>query len=388
MKTKECVAMLLAGGEGRRLGPFTKRLAKPAVPFGGKYRIIDFTLSNCVNSGIDTVGVLTQYQPLVLNSHIGIGSAWDLDRQGGGATVLPPFVNRQDGSWYTGTANAIYQNTHFIEQYGPEYVLVISGDHIYKMDYARLLAYHKEKQADATIAVIQVPWKEASRFGIISTDEDQRITRFTEKPQHPETNLASMGIYMFTWNTLKRYLQEDAADLASSHDFGKDIIPAMLASACRLAAFPFTGYWKDVGTIESLWQAHMDLLAEKPPFVLNDAAWRIYAVNPHQPPQYIAPEAVIQNSLVNEGCVIYGHVEHSVVFYDVKIGAGSRIRDSVIMPHVMIGEHVIIEKAIIGEGAVIENGACIIGSEQNIALIDEGETVQGYEAPNKTTIVG
>lgn len=383
MKAKECVAMLLAGGEGRRLGPLTTRLAKPAVPFGGKYRIIDFALSNCVNSGIDTVGVLTQYQPLVLNSYIGIGRAWDLDRRDGGVTVLPPFMDRRDGSWYTGTANAIHQNAHFIEQYDPKYVLVISGDHICKMDYSRLLAYHKERKADATIAVIEVPWSEASRFGIMSTDKERRIIHFTEKPARPESNLASMGIYIFTWDALRRHLNDDAANPDSSHDFGKDVIPAMLAAGRRLIAYPFTGYWKDVGTIESLWQAHMDLLAENPLFTMNDPAWRIYAVNSQQPPQYIAPNAVISRSMINEGCTVFGHVEHSVLFYGVKVGMGSVIRDSVVMPHTKIGRNVTIEKAIIGEGAAIEDGVRIGGAGQSISLVGERTIMHGYETPNR-----
>jgi glucose-1-phosphate adenylyltransferase len=382
MKVKECVAMLLAGGEGRRLGPLTRRLAKPAVPFGGKYRIIDFVLSNCANSGIDTVGVLTQYQPLILNSYIGIGSAWDLDRRSGGVTVLPPFVSRREGSWYKGTANAIYQNTHFIEGYNPKYVLVVSGDHIYKMNYTRLLQYHKEKKADATIAVIEVPWKEASRFGIMSTDAEKRITQFTEKPGHPDSNLASMGIYIFTWDVLKKYLELDEANPASSHDFGKDVIPAMLRAGCNMMAYPFSGYWKDVGTIESLWEAHMDLLSDTPALDMNDASWRIYSVNPQQPPQYIAAEAEINRSLINEGCAVWGKVERSVLFYGVKVGAGSIVRDSVIMPHAKIGRNVVIEKAIIGEGAVIEDGVRIGGKGEEISLVPEKTVVHSYRQTN------
>ncbi len=360
MGKKECIAMLLAGGQGSRLGVLTKKLAKPAVPFGGKYRIIDFTLSNCVNSGIDTVGVLTQYQPLALNTYIGIGSHWDLDRKNGGVTVLPPFVKELGGEWYKGTANAIYQNIEYVDQYDPTYVLVLSGDHIYKMDYSLMLDYHKEKKADATIAVIEVPWKEAGSFGIMNTDPQERILEFEEKPASPKNNLASMGVYIFNWQLLKNYLEEDERNPRSSNDFGKNIIPLMLKEKERLFAYPFKGYWRDVGTIESLWQANMDLLVDDPQLNLNDAQWRIYSVNPTQPPQYIAPTAKIRCSLVNEGCLVYGDVCHSVLFPGVTIGEGSQIRDSIIMPNVKIGENVKIEKAIIGVDTVVENN-CEIG---------------------------
>ncbi|WP_248925514.1 glucose-1-phosphate adenylyltransferase [Paenibacillus hamazuiensis] len=377
MRKKQCVAMLLAGGEGRRLGLLTKNLAKPAVHFGGKYRIIDFTLSNCTNSGIDTVGVLTQYQPLVLNTYIGIGAPWDLDRKNGGVTVLPPFMEQQGGNWYEGTANAIYRNIPFIEQYDPEYVLVISGDHIYKMDYDRMLDFHKRKGADASIAVIQVKWEEASRFGIMSTDDDDRITEFAEKPKEPKSNLASMGIYIFNWSTLKSYLIKDEQNAQSSKDFGKDIIPQMLRDRIELFAYPFQGYWKDVGTIESLWEANMDLLENDPEFNLNDRSWRIYSVNYAQPGQYIAPTAQVRKSLVNEGCCVFGEVDHSVLFYGVQTGEGSLIKDSVIMPNVRIGSHVRIYKAIIGEGTVIEDGVTIGHPEgsQDITLIGSNETI-------------
>lgn len=369
MLQKECVAMLLAGGEGRRLGALTKNLAKPAVHFGGKYRIIDFTLSNCTNSGIDTVGVLTQYQPLVLNSYIGIGSPWDLDRKEGGVTVLPPFVKQKGGDWYKGTANAIYQNINFIEQYAPEYVLVISGDHIYKMDYDRMLQFHKEKQADSTIAVIEVRWDEARRFGIMKTDENCRISEFEEKPKQPKSNLASMGVYIFTWPVLKRYLLEDAEKASSSNDFGKDVIPAMLHAGERMFAYPFDGYWKDVGTVESLWEASMDLLEEEPKLNLNDRNWRIYSQNPNQPAQYIAPAAQVRNSIVNEGCVVFGKVEHSVLFYGVRVGEGTVIRDSVIMPNVKIGSGCVIERAIIGEGTLVADDTTIGPKETEPAAI-------------------
>lgn len=374
MRQKECIAMLLAGGEGRRLGVLTHNNAKPAVPFGGKYRIIDFTLSNCTNSGIDTVGVLTQYRPLLLNSYIGIGSPWDLDRRHGGVTVLPPYVEKHGGEWYRGTANAIYQNISYIEQYNPQYVLVISGDHIYKMNYEEMLTYHKSRNAEATIALIDVPMEEASRFGIISTSEEGEILTFEEKPKIPKSNRASMGIYIFNWEILRHYLLKDETNPESCNDFGKDIIPLMLQEKKRLFAFPFQGYWKDVGTIESLWDAHMDLLDDRPVLNLFDYEWRIYSVNPNQPPQYIAPTAKIRHSMVNEGCMIFGEVIHSVLFYGVYVGKGSLITDSVIMPNVKIGENVRIHKAIIAEGTVIGNG-CRIGDfdhpEPEITVVGE-----------------
>ncbi|NOU97059.1 glucose-1-phosphate adenylyltransferase [Paenibacillus sp. LMG 31456] len=376
MRKKECVAMLLAGGEGRRLGVLTNKLAKPAVHFGGKYRIIDFTLSNCTNSGIDTVGVLTQYQPLVLNTYIGIGAPWDLDRKNGGVTVLPPYMEQKGGDWYSGTANAIFRNVSFIEQYDPEYVLVISGDHIYKMDYDLMLDFHKSRGADATIAVIGVKWEEASRFGIMSTDDEERITEFAEKPKEPKSNLASMGIYIFNWKVLKEYLTKDEDNPESSKDFGKDIIPLMLSENKKMMAYPFQGYWKDVGTIESLWEANMDLLENEPDFNLNDREWRIYSVNPCQPGQYIAPTAQIRRALVNEGCSVLGEVDHSVLFYGVEVGEGSLIKDSVIMPNVKIGNNVKIYKSIIGEGTVVEDGS-VIGEpgQQNIILIGGNEHI-------------
>ncbi|GAB6157240.1 glucose-1-phosphate adenylyltransferase [Desulfotomaculum varum] len=360
MQHKECIAMLLAGGQGSRLGVLTKKLAKPAVPFGGKYRIIDFTLSNCTNSGIDTVGVLTQYQPLALNTYIGIGSHWDLDRQKGGVTVLPPFVKEMGGEWYKGTANAIYQNIEFVDQYRPKYLLVLSGDHIYKMDYSLMLDFHKEKQADVTIAVIEVPWEEASSFGIMNTARDARIIDFEEKPAVPKSNLASMGVYIFNWPLLKKYLEEDEQNPRSSHDFGKNIIPMMLRGGLKMYAYPFKGYWRDVGTIESLWQANMDLLADKPALNLNDPNWVIYSVNPNHPPQYIAPTARVTGSLVNEGCLVYGEVSHSILFPGVYIGAGAKIKDAVIMPNAKIGANTVIERAIVGVEAVIED-RCQIG---------------------------
>lgn len=377
----ECIAMLLAGGEGRRLGILTKDLAKPAVHFGGKYRIIDFTLSNCVNSGIDTVGVLTQYQPLVLNQYLGIGSPWGLDRREGGMHVLPPYVRQKGGVWYKGTANAIYQNIGFIERYNPEYVLVISGDHIYKMDYDLLLEAHKRNRADATIAVITVPWADASRFGIMSVDEDGRIAEFAEKPKQPTSNLASMGVYMFSWPVLREALQRDEATPGSTNDFGKDIIPTMLRDGARLFSYRFNGYWKDVGTIESLWEANMDLLDDEPALHLNDRSWRIYSVNPNRPAHYVSPDASVQSSLINEGCVVEGRVSRSVLFHGVKIGKGSLVEDSVIMPHAIVGKGARIIRAIIGEGAVIGEGMRIgsFDSEQ-IAVVGSGEEAFGHES--------
>ncbi|MEX2460331.1 MAG: glucose-1-phosphate adenylyltransferase [Paenibacillaceae bacterium] len=383
MQQKECVAMLLAGGEGKRLESLTKNLAKPAVPFGGKYRIIDFTLSNCTNSGIDTVGVLTQYQPLVLNSYLGIGSPWDLDRKEGGVAVLPPYVKQKGGDWYSGTANAIYQNIGFIEQYDPEYVLIISGDHIYKMDYDKMLQFHKKNKADASIAVIEVKWEEASRFGIMSTDDEHRITEFAEKPKEPKSNLASMGVYMFSWQALKKYLIQDADKANSSNDFGKDVIPAMLSDQLNLLAYPFEGYWKDVGTIHSLWEANMDLLETNPQLNLNDRSWRIYTLNPNQPAQYITSTAKVKKSMINEGCIVFGEVEHSVLFYGVHVGEGSVIKDSVIMPNVKIGKNVTVYRAIVGEGSVLENG-CIVGDpstpEAPITLIGDYDTISNRKS--------
>ncbi|WP_282141357.1 glucose-1-phosphate adenylyltransferase [Cytobacillus oceanisediminis] len=378
MGKKKCVAMLLAGGKGSRLSSLTKSLAKPAVPFGGKYRIIDFTLSNCTNSGIDTVGVLTQYQPLVLNSYIGIGSAWDLDRKNGGVTVLPPYSESSEVKWYTGTASAIYQNLNYLKQYDPEYVLILSGDHIYKMNYELMLNYHIEKGADATISVIEVPWPEASRFGIMNTDEEMRVAEFEEKPAYPKNNLASMGIYIFNWSVLKEYLEMDDRNPESSHDFGKDIIPLMLDENKKLFAYPFNGYWKDVGTVKSLWEANMDLLDDECELNLFDHDWRIYSVNPNHPPQYISTQAEVAESLINEGCTIEGEVEKSVLFQGVLVGKNTVIRESVIMPDAVIGENVYIEKAIVPSGMNIPDGIVISASEEDdeIILITQ-EMIQG-----------
>ncbi|SDE90570.1 glucose-1-phosphate adenylyltransferase [Sporomusa acidovorans] len=365
MQSKECVAMILAGGQGSRLGMLTKKLAKPAVPFGGKYRIIDFPLSNCYNSGINTVGVLTQYQPLALHSYIGIGSAWDLDRRNGGVFVLPPYVREKGGEWYKGTADAIYQNFNFIEMFQPDYVLILSGDHIYKMDYSLMLDYHKAQQADATIAVIEVPWEEAGRFGIMNTDQDNRIANFEEKPKKPRNNLASMGIYVFSWPVLRAYLTADATDSNSSHDFGKNVIPQMLAGHERLYAYRFNGYWKDVGTVESFWEANMDLLGDEPALDLYDSDWRIYSVTPTQPPHVIAGAARVVCSLVSEGCRIFGQVENSVLFPGVYIGKEAIVRDSIIMPDATVGSKAVVNKAIVGRKAVIEAGTQLGSNEQS-----------------------
>jgi glucose-1-phosphate adenylyltransferase len=369
MAKKKCVAMLLAGGKGSRLNSLTKDLAKPAVPFGGKYRIIDFALSNCTNSGIDTVGVLTQYQPLLLNSYIGIGSAWDLDRKDGGVTVLPPYAESSEVKWYTGTASAIYQNLNYLKQYQPEYVLILSGDHIYKMNYESMLEYHIEKRADVTISLIEVPWDEASRFGIMDTDEELRVIDFDEKPANPKNNLASMGIYIFNWNILKEYLEMDDRVPESSHDFGKDVIPMLLEENKKLFAYPFKGYWKDVGTVQSLWEANMDLLREECDLDLFDHGWRIYSVNPNQPPQYISSDAVVKESLINEGCTIEGDIEKSVLFQGVTVGKGSTISESVIMPDAIIGNNCLIERAIVPSDVNVPDGTVIRSFDDEIILV-------------------
>ena len=358
-RKKEWIAMLLAGGQGSRLYTLTKNLAKPAVPFGGKYRIIDFPLSNCVNSGSDTVGVLTQYQPLILNEYIGNGQPWDLDRVNGGVFVLPPYQKSSGSDWYTGTANAIYQNINFIDRYDPEYVLILSGDHIYKMDYEKMLAYHKEKNADCTIAALQVPMEEASRFGIMNTYPDGSIFEFEEKPAQPKSNLASMGIYIFSWDKMRKYLIEDEADPLSGKDFGKNILPAMLANGEKMVAYPFEGYWKDVGTIDSLWEANMDLLDPRVPLDLYDDSWKIYSRNPVMPPHYVANDADVQNSMVTEGCTIEGDIDFSVIFSGVTVEKGAVVHDSIVMPNTVIKAGAKVEYAIIAENCVIGEGASI-----------------------------
>ena len=383
-KKKECVAMLLAGGQGSRLYALTHKTAKPAVPFGGKYRIIDFPLSNCINSGIDTVGVLTQYQPLVLNEYIGNGLPWDLDRSFGGVSILPPYQGMESADWYKGTANAIYQNIEFIERYDAEYVLILSGDHIYKMDYAKMISYHKQTNADCTIAVIDVPIEEASRFGIMSTNPDNSIYKFSEKPKNPDSTKASMGIYVFNKDKLVKYLRDDAADPSSANDFGKNIIPNMLAAGEKMFAYSFEGYWKDVGTISSLWEANMDLLGDTPAFSLLDESWRIYSRHTAQPPQYVAKGAVVENSSVTAGCQIYGTVKNSVLGAHVTVGKGAIVEDSVIMNDVTIEDGAVVRYAILDEkvtvgkkatvGAARESGAeiAVVGAD---VVVKSGEIV-------------
>ncbi|MDR2047170.1 MAG: glucose-1-phosphate adenylyltransferase [Clostridiales bacterium] len=356
---KECVAMLLAGGQGTRLGALTERVAKPAVPFGGKYRIIDFTLSNTVNSHIDTIGVLTQYQPFELNTYIGNGQPWDLDRLNGGVFVLPPFMRADSGEWYKGTANAIYQNIAFIDRYDPEYVLVLSGDHIYKMDYSLMLYSHTANKADCTIAVFEVPIEQAPRFGIMNADKDGRVTEFDEKPKKPRSNKASMGIYIFNWRKLRAYLIEDEADKSSQNDFGKNIIPNMLKNNERMYAYSFKGYWKDVGTISSLWEANMDLLDRNSGLNLSDAAWKIYARNSAEPPHYVGGHARILDSIVSEGCEIDGFIKNSVLSHSCTVGRGAAVENSIVMPGASIEENAVVKYAIIGPGAQIKKGARI-----------------------------
>ena len=375
LRKKNCVAMLLAGGQGSRLGILTKNVAKPAVPFGGKYRIIDFPLSNCTNSGIDVVGVLTQYQPLELNAYIGSGAPWDLDLTNGGVFVLPPYQKGKSGEWYRGTANAIYQNMAFIEQYSPEYVLILSGDHIYKMDYNAMLNFHVRHGADATIAVREVPWAEASRFGIMNTDADDRIVEFEEKPKNPKSNKASMGVYIFTWAKLRQYLIADEENKKSSNDFGKNIIPAMLADHQVMCAYNFEGYWKDVGTIESLWEANMDLLATPMPIDLHDKKWRIYARNPGMAPHYIAKGATVSDSLIAEGSEVYGTVKHSVLFAGVTVEEGANVQNSVVMPGAIIHRGAVVRRAILAENAVVGPGAFVGEEAGDIAVVGQNVTL-------------
>lgn len=352
-KKKEMIAMLLAGGQGSRLGILTNHVAKPAVPFGGKYRIIDFAISNCVNSGIDTIGVLTQYRPLELNAYIGNGQPWDLDRLFGGITILPPYMKAEAGEWYKGTANAIYQNIEYIEMSNPTYVLILSGDHIYKMNYKMMLDYHMQRNADCTIAVINVPYEEASRFGVLNTDENLKIYEFEEKPANPKSTLASMGVYIFNWEKLKAYLIADEADRHSDNDFGKNIIPRMLQDGENLFAYEYKGYWKDVGTVESLWEANMDLLNPDVPIELNDPPWKIYSRNGILPPQYIGENAKLKNSSISEGCSIDGEIENSIIFPGVTVQKGSVIRNSILMPGVTVGSGTIVEYTIIAADTVI-----------------------------------
>ncbi len=380
---QEVVAMLLAGGQGSRLGVLTKKLAKPAVPYGGKYRIIDFPLSNCVNSGIEAVGVLTQYQPLILNEYIGSGQPWDLDSMNSGVQILSPYQRKLGADWYKGTANAIYQNMDYIDRYHPEYVVILSGDHIYKMDYSKMIAYHKEKEADCTIAVIDVPLAEASRFGILNTNPDNSIYEFDEKPKIPKSTKASMGIYVFNWDKLRKYLIQDEKDENSSNDFGKDVLPTMLKAGEKMFAYEFQGYWKDVGTVDSLWEANIDLLDPHVSLDLSDESWKIYSKNPVLPPHYIADGAKVQNSLVADGCEIYGEIDLAVLFAGVYIAPGAVVKDSIIMPGTRIEEGAVVQYAIISENVIIGKNA-VVGArpediqdkdEWGIAVIGDNKTI-------------
>ncbi len=375
---KEMVAMLLAGGQGSRLGVLTRDVAKPAVPFGGKYRIIDFPLSNCINSGIDTIGVLTQYRPLELNAYIGSGQPWDLDRLYGGVFILPPYMDGEGGEWYKGTANAIYQNMNFIDLYNPEYVLILSGDHIYKMNYDLMLDFHKEKNADCTIAVIQVPWEEAGRFGVMSVDGDNRIREFEEKPKEPKSNLASMGVYIFSWQKLREYLIKDEEDQNSDNDFGKNLIPHMLHSGESLYAYEFKGYWKDVGTILSLWEANMDTLNPNVPLELDDPPWRIYSRSSNRPPQFIGESTTLINSSIADGCNIEGKIENSILFPGVSIGKGAVVLNSILMPGVIVEEDAHVECTIAATDAKICRGA----------KLGKGSYPEEQETPRDITVIG
>ncbi len=377
MKKKKCVAMLLAGGQGSRLGVLTSKIAKPAVPYGGKYRIIDFPLSNCTNSGIDTVGILTQYKPLELNDYIGSGKPWDLDRSNGGVHILPPYQGQQGGDWYKGTANAIYQNLEFIERYNPEYVLILSGDHIYKMDYSKMIKFHKETEAACTIAVLEVTMEEATRFGIMNTDEKDTIYEFEEKPAKPKSNLASMGIYVFNWDKLKKYLTEDEADPNSSNDFGKNIIPSMLGAGELMKVYRFNDYWKDVGTVDSLWDANLDLLNPNIDLNLSDKNWRIYSRNTGMPPQYVSDSAEVENSLVTDGCEIYGKLDYSILFKNVTVEEGASVEYSLVMPGAVIKKGAKVRYSIIAENVVVGENADIGGDPAVVGTDDWGITLVG-----------
>ena len=367
MPKKKCIAMILAGGQGTRLGALTKTIAKPAVPFGGKYRIIDCPLSNCSNSGIDTVGILTQYQPFFLHSYVGIGSPWDLDRKDGGVFVLPPYTHDTGGEWYKGTADAIFQNIAFIDQYDPVWVVILSGDHIYKMDYTQMMEYHEAREADATLAVIEVPWEDTRRFGIMNTDIDDRIIEFEEKPAKAKNNLASMGVYVFRWQYLRYYLEKDSRNSASDHDFGRNIIPMMLEKGQSVYAYRFKGYWRDVGTVESLWAANMDLLADRPQLDLHDPSWRIYSVNPVRPPHFAGRQSHISESIVSEGCQIFGEVKRCVLFPNVVVERGAQVLDSVLMPGVTVAPNAVVRRSVVGPDAVVAENAQV-GGDGPVAL--------------------
>ncbi|WP_083394453.1 glucose-1-phosphate adenylyltransferase [Planococcus donghaensis] len=373
------VAMLLAGGQGSRLKSLTYTIAKPALPFGGKYRIIDFPLSNCTNSGIETVGVLTQYQPHVLHSYIGLGTPWDLDRRNGGVTMLPPYAEIDGNKWYAGTASAIYQNITFLQSCDPEYVLILSGDHIYKMDYEVLVDYHKAHEADVTISVLEVPWEEASRFGIINVDENMKVLEFDEKPENPKSNLASMGVYIFTWKKLKEYLEADNLNEESSHDFGHDILPAMMDNGDKMIAYPFKGYWKDVGTVDSFWEANMDLLDLNSGLNLHDSGWRIYSSNPQLPPQVINKTGNVQSSMVNEGCVISGDVTKSIIFQKVVIEEGAVISESVIMSGVTIHKGAKLHRVIVPPQFEVPEGFEVVDQQDKVVLLTDEEVEKWKE---------
>ncbi len=375
MRKKECVAMLLAGGQGSRLLALTKRNAKPAVAFGGKYRIIDFSLSNCVNSNIDTVGVLTQYKPLILNSYLGTGEAWDLDDSDGGVHVLPPYATETGGQWYNGTADAIYHNIDFIDNYSPEYVVILSGDHLYKMDYNEMLQFHKAKNADLTVSVIEVPWEDASRFGVMSVDGEQNITKFAEKPKNPDSNLASMGLYIFNWDVLRRALLEDHDDPESEKDFGKNIIPKLLGEGKKLCAYTFSGYWQDVGTIDSYYNSQMDLLEENPEFNIFEDNMRIFSNSNVSAPHYVGENGEVERSLICNGCMVLGSVKNSILSSDVYIGEGALVEKSILLPGVRVEANARVFQAIVGEGSVIEEGACFCGGteQERIALLGDSE---------------
>ena len=375
----EAVAMVLAGGQGSRLGKLTKQTAKPAVSFGGNYRIIDFALSNCANSGINTVGVVTQYHPLVLNEHVGNGENWGLDRHSGGATILQPYSSIDGENFFNFFAHAIYQNIEYVDLYDPEYLVILSGDHIYKMDYEKMLEYHKEKNALLTIAVMPVPWEEASRFGIMNTDESGRIVEFDEKPKKPKSNLASMGIYVFTWSRLKKYLKDAIDKGKSMDDFGHNVIPAYLRNSESIFAYKFEGYWKDVGTIESLWEANMEFLDPNHELNIRDSSWRIFSKSLNTTPQQIVKDAKVNDSMITDGCYVAGEVDHSILSHNVKVGRGSVVKDSVIMPNTVIGENCVIEKAIIGENARLYDGARLVGEKGDIAVVGNEERVGGFK---------
>lgn len=389
MNSKKCVAMLLAGGQGSRLGVLTSKIAKPAVPYGGKYRIIDFPLSNCANSGIDTVGILTQYKPLELNDYVGSGKPWDLDRSNGGVHILPPYQGQKGGNWYKGTANAIYQNIEFISRYNPEYVLVLSGDHIYKMDYSKMIKEHTESGAACTIAVMEVTMEEASRFGIMNTREDGTIYEFEEKPAKPKSNLASMGIYVFSWQKLKKYLTEDEANPNSSNDFGKDVIPAMLNAGELMKVYRFADYWKDVGTVDSLWEANLDLLNPKIDLNLADQNWRIYSRTTGMPPQYVSEDAQVENSLITDGCEVEGKLDYSILFENVTVEKGASVEYSLVMPGAVIKKGAKVKYSIIAENTVIGEDAGIGTEPAQTDTSEWGITVIGDNLTvGKKAVVG